>query len=155
MFSNERYSNGVRKTNDAHIPRGYIYEDEFRKKFNYALTGEIIGHHLEMGEVPNNEYYSSAEYSKDQDLEEDKYDAINYWEYKRNFDKSLKEYWELWNVYKFDRVKKCDLYWITQPIYYSLKRELLAGELVIEYILAFILSVAVQLIINWKRKPIR
>jgi hypothetical protein len=108
-----------------------------------------------MGEVPNNEYYSSAEYSKDQDLEEDKYDAINYWEYKRNFDKSLKEYWELWNVYKFDRVKKCDLYWITQPIYYSLKRELLAGELVIEYILAFILSVAVQLIINWKRKPIR
>jgi hypothetical protein len=80
-------------------------------------------------------------------------DAVNYNEVKDNYNKSPND-WGFRYMKKIDDIKKYDEYIIATPNYYLLNRNILLGELLVEYFLAFILSISVQLFINWKRKLI-
>jgi hypothetical protein len=93
---------------------------------------------------------SSSHYNT---LLDNDYDAINFNEVKNEYSKSPDD-WDFKRIIKIDSVKKFNVYNIIYPKYYLLNREILFGELMVEYFLAFILSIAVQLIVNLKRKPI-
>jgi hypothetical protein len=74
-------------------------------------------------------------------------DALNYNEVKEDYKKSPGEWSHHW-VSFYDSAKRYDKYYVVQPIYYRLNRELILGELLIEYILAVLLSVILGYLIK-------
>lgn len=73
-------------------------------------------------------------------------DAVNFIDVKDKYE-SAPQLWDYKYEYKIDSIKKYYEYSITQPEYYLLKREILFAELVIEYILAFFVSLIIGFII--------
>ena len=69
-------------------------------------------------------------------------DAINYKEVKEDYNKAPGN-WDFKYIDRIDSIKKYDEYKIAQPIYYLLDRKILLGELLVEYILAFFISLVI------------
>lgn len=64
--------------------------------------------------------------------------------------------WEEFNTkMDIDSIKKSKMYFVEKPNYYFLKRELLIGELILEYLLAGFIAFFIQIIITFtKKKPL-
>ncbi len=74
--------------------------------------------------------------------QETRTDAINYNEVKEDYNKEP-DNWDFKYIDRIDSIKKYDEYKIAQPIYYLLERKILLGELLVEYILAFFISLVI------------
>jgi hypothetical protein len=120
------------------------------KKAIPAQKNKYIKSYILHAWEPENEDIENSSIHYNTLLDND-FDALNFNEVKNEYFKSPDD-WDFKRVNKIDSVKKYDKYNITYPKYYSLNREILFGELMVEYFLAFILSIAVQLVINRKRK---
>ena len=72
--------------------------------------------------------------------EETNKDAVNFSSVKDEYEISPDK-WNYKYVYKVDSIKKYYEYSITQPVYYLLDRKILLSELLIEYMLAFFVSI--------------
>ena len=112
-------------------PKNYLpdynnYGDTTTNNFRYEIEGNRII-----------KYYNH----------ETNIDAVNYNEVKGKYDKSPYD-WNYKYVFNVDSVKKYIEYSITQPVYILLDRSLLFEELVVEYILAFFISVIIGFIIQ-------
>jgi len=68
-------------------------------------------------------------------------DAINYKEVENEYKKSNPYEWSFKHILKLDSIKKYEIYSITQPKYFLLDRKILLSELLVEYIIAFLVSI--------------
>ena len=66
--------------------------------------------------------------------------CVNYWNVKKEYDK-VNYYWLDETLFQFDSTGNYDKYLVTQPVYYLLDGKILFGELIVEYILAFFVSI--------------
>ncbi len=73
--------------------------------------------------------------------------ATNFYAVRNDFKKSPAD-WYIERISRLDSTKKYNLYDITQPVYYLLERKLLFSELLVEYILAFFISIIAGYIIK-------
>jgi len=74
-------------------------------------------------------------------------DAVNYNKVKNKYLNSPNN-WDFKYITQYDSAKKYDEYNISKPIYYSLSRKMLLGELLVEYILACLISISVGYLIS-------
>jgi hypothetical protein len=72
---------------------------------------------------------------------------VNYWMVKREYDKEPVD-WKVTTLFQFDSTGNYDKYLVTQPVYYLLDRKILLSELMVEYILAFFVSIIVGYLIS-------
>lgn len=83
---------------------------------------------------------------------EDNREAVNYKDVKVEYEKTPR-LWDYKYIYNVDSVKKSFVYNIIKPKYYLLKRQILFGELIVEYVLAFFVSIiAGYFFSKWKLK---
>jgi hypothetical protein len=87
----------------------------------------------------NDNYNKYGRFFKYNDDETDK-DAINFNQVKNDYEKSPNN-WDYKYLEVFDSTKKYDAFDITQPVYYLLERNLIWSELLVEYILAVLISI--------------
>jgi hypothetical protein len=81
-------------------------------------------------------------------------DAVNYIEVKNEYLKSPDD-WDYKYITRIDSIKKFNEYNIAKPIYYLLDRKILFGELIVEYILDFFVSIIVGYLISKLKLKVR
>lgn len=119
--------------------RKFLFKQKMpnNKKKSWIIKGDI------MDEQAFNEAFSGNFYN----TKYDNLEAINYDKVKDEYLKSPKNWGYHW-VNTVDSVKKYDEYKITYPTYRLLDRKILFGELMVEYILAFFISIIVGYLIS-------
>ena len=125
LFLKTHYKNGVRKINE---------HPNIKK---YGLVAKAIM------DIPKNWYIKNNINSYDWDFIRS---AINYWDVKNEYEMEP-NYWDTMRCYHLDSVANYGVYRIKQPRYYLLNRNLLSGELIVEFILALFLSTSISYII--------
>lgn len=120
LFLNERYPTGVRK-------------------INYRLNYKDFGlDNRQISEFSSND--EIMEWKHKEGYDDLIKEAINYIYVRKEYEKEPDNWW--WNLfYHFDSAGKYDAYNISKPVYYLLDRNLIWSELVVEYILAILISV--------------
>jgi hypothetical protein len=135
LFLNERYPNGVRKLND---------------KLNYKDFG--LDKRQQISEFGNNDDLRPWKQTENEDLYKN---AINYIYVKKEYEKEP-NIWQLVPLYHFDSAGKYDVYNVSNPVYYLLERKILLSELLVEYIIAMLISLLsgylIQIIQSWRKR---
>jgi len=81
------------------------------------------------------------------DKNETNENAINYYKVRKEYIKHP-EKWEHKYVNVFDSMKRCENYKVIKPVYELMSRKILLSELLVEYVLASLISIIFGFIIN-------
>ncbi len=111
--------------------RRFLFFSQKKKRDWFA---DILYHSKRITENGENDAMSNKVYNDKTDLR-----AINYNDVKTDYNKTPDD-WDYKYVDIFDSIKNCDEYSITEPVYLLLERKILLAELLVEYILAVLIS---------------
>ena len=144
-FTEPSYQRDWRKISPLLDPKANNNNDKTKYKFDFSKSSNYVDPIF--GNYKANENDSQTNNRIKYDDDGSNTDAINYNEVKEDYNKEPNN-WDFKYINRIDSIKKYEKYKIALPIYYLLDRKILLGELLVEYILAFFISLVIGYLIE-------